>query len=150
MSLPDALIVRPLYGQDRKPWQRLWQGYLDFYKADLDPAVTDITWQRLIDPDDTVFGFGAFEGQTLVGIVHAVRHRATWTTGWYIYLEDLFTAPDARGKGAGRALIEAIYEKADALGAARVYWHTHHTNDTARRLYDRVGVDAGFLQYRRP
>ncbi|MEM1286383.1 MAG: GNAT family N-acetyltransferase [Pseudomonadota bacterium] len=150
MSATHSLTVRPLRSEDREAWLRLWEGYLDFYQASLDPEVTEVTWQRLVAEDDTVFGFGAFEGQSLVGIVHCVKHRATWTKGWYLYLEDLFTSPASRGKGAGEALIQAVYDKADALEASRVYWHTHHTNEVARRLYDRVGSNAGFIQYRRP
>ena len=43
----------------------------------------------------------------IVGIVHYLYHRSTWTMGNYCYLQDLFTAEEARGQGAGRALIEA-------------------------------------------
>ena len=142
--------IRPLVWGDREDWLPLWQGYLDFYGATLDPAVTEVTWQRFHDADEPMFALGAFGGEELLGIVHSVVHRATWTQGWYIYLEDLFTVPQARGQGIGRALIEAVYVKADALGAARVYWHTHETNTAGRALYDKVGHNAGFIQYRRP
>jgi hypothetical protein len=36
-----------------------------------------------------------------------------------------------------------------AAGAARVYWLTHETNQTARRLYDQVATNSGFIVYRR-
>jgi GNAT superfamily N-acetyltransferase len=78
-----------------------------------------------------------------------VLHPATWATTDYCYLEDLFTAPAARGKGVGRALIEAVYARADQLQCARVYWLTHETNTTARALYDKLARHAGFIQYRR-
>ena len=65
------------------------------------------------------------------------------------YLEDLFVSPDARGLGAGRALIEAVYAAADAAGADQVYWLTAHSNETARKLYDRVGRLTPFVKYRR-
>lgn len=54
-----------------------------------------------------------------------------------------------RGKGVGRMLIEAVYDKARAAGAARVYWHTHSTNATARRLYDSLAENSGFIVYRK-
>jgi GNAT superfamily N-acetyltransferase len=142
--------IRPLVPADQEAWRPLWQGYLAFYKATLDPAVTDVTWQRFHDAKEPMYALGAFEAEELVGIVHCVKHRATWTDGWYLYLEDLFTQPEARGRGVGRALIEAVYEMADEVGAARVYWHTHETNAAGRALYDKVGHNAGFLQYRRP
>ena len=65
------------------------------------------------------------------------------------YLQDLFTAESARGQGIGRALIEAVYERARAAGASRVYWQTHETNRTAMLLYDRIAERSGFLVYRR-
>ena len=61
----------------------------------------------------------------------------------------VFTAADARGQGAGSALIEAVYERAREAGASRVYWLTHETNTTARALYDKLAHDAGFIQYRK-
>jgi GNAT superfamily N-acetyltransferase len=81
--------------------------------------------------------------------VHYIFHRSTWTVGNYCYLQDLFTAPEARGKGAGRALIEAVYERAKAAGASRVYWLTQEDNASARSLYDQVADYPGFVQYRK-
>ena len=78
----------------------------------------------------------------------ASPHRSTWTPGDYCYLQDLFTAEEERGAGIGRALIEAVYERAAAAGASRVYWLTHETNQTARALYDKVASRSGFIQYR--
>ncbi|MFK7793517.1 MAG: GNAT family N-acetyltransferase [Devosiaceae bacterium] len=144
------LAIRALIPADRHAWQTLWDGYLAFYEARVDPEVTDTTWKRFHDVDEPMYALGAFDGDRLLGIVHCVKHRATWTDGWYIYLEDLFTAPNARGKGVGRALIQAVYTLADAHGTARVYWHTHQNNESARKLYDAVGHNAGFVQYRRP
>jgi GNAT superfamily N-acetyltransferase len=63
------------------------------------------------------------------------------------YLQDLFTAPEARGKGVARALIAAVTEWARAEGCSRVYWSTQETNATARRLYDRVALNRGFILY---
>ncbi|HVK81374.1 MAG TPA: GNAT family N-acetyltransferase, partial [Verrucomicrobiae bacterium] len=64
--------------------------------------------------------------------------------------EDLFVSADARGAGVGRALIEAVYARADANDWGRVYWLTQDTNTTARKLYDQVAKNSGFIQYRRP
>ncbi|HEU0317849.1 MAG TPA: GNAT family N-acetyltransferase, partial [Solirubrobacteraceae bacterium] len=69
--------------------------------------------------------------------------------GRYCYLEDLFVARAARGGGAGRALIEAVYAAADARGADRVYWHTQEFNAPARSLYDTVGRRTSFIVYTR-
>ena len=91
----------------------------------------------------------ATEDDRVYGIANLVFHRSTWSPDWYCYLEDLFVAPEARGKGVGRALIEAAYAEADRRGATRTYWATQAKNATARALYDRLGVLTEFVQYRR-
>ena len=143
------MIVRPLEPDDRAAWARLWAGYLEFYETDLDPAITEVTWTRLLDPAEPMHALVAVRSHEIVGITHHVFHRSTWSATRYCYLEDLFTHPDARGTGVGRALIEATADAAAASGATKLYWQTHQGNATARRLYDEVAVHAGFLVYER-
>lgn len=144
-----ALTIRPLAPEDRGAWEPLWLGYQAFYKVSLDPAVTEATWGRFHDEAEPVFALGAELDGRLVGIAHYLFHRSTWVTGSYCYLNDLFTAPEARGRGAGRALIEAVYAAARQAGAGRVYWLTHETNAEAMVLYNKVADRSGFLQYRK-
>ena len=141
--------VRPLRPDERSAWQPLWQGYLTFYEAALAPEATDVTWGRLNDPAEPMHVLGAYVDDRLVGIVHYVFHRSTWTIGDYCYLQDLFTVGEARGQGVARALIEAVYAKAADAGASRVYWLTHESNAAARALYDKVAARSGFIQYRK-
>ena len=67
----------------------------------------------------------------------------------YSFLQDLFVTDGTRGLGVGRALIEAVYERAKAAGASRVHWLTHTANAQARILYDQVADNPGFIQYRK-
>lgn len=143
--------IRDIAPEDRPKWEPLWAGYLDFYESTVRPEVTQTTWARFHDPSEPVFALVADdEAGGLVGFVHCVLHRGTWAVGDFCYLEDLFVAPAGRGHGVGRALIEAVYARADALGCERVYWLTHESNAAARSLYDRIAVNRGFIQYRRP
>ena len=144
-----ALDIRPLRNSDRPAWEPLWAGYLTFYRTSVLPEVTDTTWARLMDPAEPMHALGCFDRPSLIGIVHYIFHRSTWTIGNYCYLQDLFTAEAARGRGAGRALTEAVYERAREAGASRVHWLTHETNTTARALYDTLADQPGFIQYRR-
>lgn len=144
-----TFAIRTFVEDDRDEWDRLWRGYLEFYKADVSDLVSEATWTRLVDPDEPIFGFCAAEDGKLLGIVHYLFHPVTWSQGPRCYLEDLFTAPEARGRGVGRALIEAVYKAADERGADQVYWLTQNGNLTARRLYDQVARATDFIKYRR-
>lgn len=144
-----AASIRELRPEDRPAWEHLWAGYLDFYQQPLDAVVAEVTWSRLNDPNEPMFALVAENESGLVGFAHCVLHRGTWSLTALCYLEDLFVARPARGKGIGRALIEAVYARADQLKCDRVYWLTHETNTEARKLYDKVGRRSGFIQYRR-
>lgn len=145
-----AVQVRALVAADQAAWLALWHGYQRFYEVTLGAAVDTRTWQRLLDPAEPMQALGAFDAQgQLLGIVHMVLHRTTWSEGHSCYLQDLFTLPAARGRGVGRALIEAVYARAAEAGASRVWWLTHESNAAGRQLYDRVAHNAGFIQYRK-
>ena len=143
------VTVRPLTREDRPAWDALWAGYLAFYRCDLAPAITEITWERFFDPAVPMEALVAETDGQLVGLVHLVFHPSTWIASTTCYLEDLFVAEERRGGGLGRALIEASADFARARGAGRLYWLTHETNATARALYDRVAQSTGFVHYAR-
>jgi len=143
------VVIRPVGADERAAWEPLWKGYLDFYKTTVPKEVYDTTWARLHDPSEPMGLLGAYVDGKLLGIVHYLYHRSCWTIGNYCYLQDLFVAEGARKLGLGRALIEAVYEKARADGASRVHWLTHETNATARALYDTLADRPGFIQYRK-
>jgi len=143
------VIIRDIGSEDRPQWEVLWQGYLTFYKANIPPAATHTTWARFFDAAEPVHALVAEQAGQLVGLVHYIFHRNTWMVEQVCYLQDLFTAPEARGQGVGRQLIEAVYARAKAAGASRVYWMTHETNTQAMILYDKVAAKSGFLQYRK-
>jgi GNAT superfamily N-acetyltransferase len=82
-----------------------------------------------------------------VGLVHYLYHRSCWSTVNNCYLQDLFTDASMRGSGVGAALIGAVQAEAAKAGVTNVYWMTHETNHTARRLYDRVARRTGFIEY---
>jgi GNAT superfamily N-acetyltransferase len=147
----DGMRVRRLESHDREAWWRLFLAYIAFYRATLPEEVIELTWRRLLPGGDQAFiGLVAVdEADGPVGLAHVLLHRSTWSATWYCYLEDLFVDPARRGRGAGRALIEAVYREADAHGCTRTYWVTEEANATARALYDRVAGKAPFVQYRR-
>ncbi len=149
--MAEPIRIRALEAGDHDAWLPLWAGYNAFYGRSgptaLPEPVTQATWRRFFDPAEPVHALVAVEGGALVGLVHYLFHRSTTRIEDICYLQDLFTAPALRGRGVGRALIEAVYGRARAAGAKRVYWQTQDSNATARRLYDDLATHFGFIVY---
>lgn len=145
--------IRAIAQTDYVQWLPLWDGYNHFYGRSgptaLPDDITASTWARFFDEMEPVHALVAELDGSLVGLTHYLFHRSTTMVEPICYLQDLFTSADARGRGVGRALIEAVYHCAKAAGAKRVYWQTHETNQTAQGLYDQVAEKSGFLVYRK-
>jgi GNAT superfamily N-acetyltransferase len=152
MSSKDVLI-RPVERKDFQQWLVLWDGYNEFYGRSgptaLAADITHMTWARFFDAYEPVWALVAERGTKLGGLVHYIFHRSTTMISPTCYLQDLFTDKSLRGQGVGRALIEAVYERARTAGCGRVYWLTHETNITAQKLYDKVAERSGFIVYRK-
>jgi GNAT superfamily N-acetyltransferase len=147
MAAPPT--VRSVARTDFTAWAALWEGYNTFYERAASTEVTQTTWGRFFDAYEPVHALVAERDGKVVGLVHYIFHRNTMMIGPTCYLQDLFTDAPARGQGVGRALIEAVYERARIAGAPRVYWNTHETNQTAMKLYDQLAKRTGFVQYRK-
>jgi GNAT superfamily N-acetyltransferase len=149
--MSGQLIIRPLDPQDLAGWRPLWDGYNAFYGRSgptaLPESITQVTWQRFFDPAEPVHALVAEASGRIVGLAHYIFHRSTTRLHDVCYLQDLFTAPDMRGLGVGRQLIEGVYDKARAAGSSRVYWQTHTDNAAGRALYDNVARHLGFIVY---
>jgi GNAT superfamily N-acetyltransferase len=142
-------IRRPGLG-DHGAWLSLWRGYQVFYEADLS-ADEDRLWKALMDPgEEGPFALVAVdESGELVGLAQFLFHITTWSPKERCYLNDLYTAPEARGKGVASALVESVSQIAAERGAGQVWWLTQEFNLTARRLYDRIAERTPFIKYAR-
>jgi GNAT superfamily N-acetyltransferase len=152
-EMSGELSIRFLTRQDYDQWLPLWDGYNAFYGRSgataLPPEIAAMTWARFFDAYEPVHALVAESGGQLLGLTHYLFHRSTLFIEPTCYLQDLFTAEAARGKGVGRALINGVYEQARIAGSPRVYWLTHETNLTAMQLYDKVAERSGFVVYRK-
>ncbi|MCY0092546.1 GNAT family N-acetyltransferase [Hoeflea ulvae] len=150
------LEIRPITAADEPEWRRLWTLYLEFYESSVPEQVYQTTLRRILG--DHVAGEASFyeprgllalnDGRP-VGLVHYFYHRHGWKVESVCYLQDLYAAPEVRGTGVGRALIEAVYARADADGCPAVYWMTQEFNAEARKLYDRIATLTPFVKYSR-
>jgi GNAT superfamily N-acetyltransferase len=145
--------IRAVEQDDYRAWRPLWDGYNAFYGRHGDTAlpepITELTWQRFLDPAEPMYALVAEEHGALVGLAHYLYHRSMTRVEPVCYLSDLFTAESLRGRGFGRALIEAVCAQARTVGVKRMYWQTHETNVAGRRLYEQVAAHHGFIVYSR-
>ena len=142
-------LIRPAEGADRAQWESLWQAYLEFYESSLANEVTELLWQRILDPAHEIqCRLAAATDGNPVGLVHFFPHAHTWYASPVCYLNDLYVQPGIRGDGIGKRLIEAVLDEARLQGWSEVYWHTQRNNSVARGLYDKItGGTDGFVNY---
>lgn len=143
-----SIEIAPLAAADRAEWEGLARGYKAFYGTELADLDYERTWRALL-ADERIHGLGARLDGKLAGIAHYLFHAQIWSPDC-CYLQDLFTAKDARGRGVATALIEAVAGEARERGALKYYWLTKEDNRQARALYERIAAWKGFLRYDYP
>ncbi|MFQ8431452.1 N-acetyltransferase family protein [Amaricoccus sp. W119] len=145
------LQISPTVASDESDWRRLWREYLAFYGTERAEEVYARSFARIIDPEVTEYtGLIARQNGRAIGIANLIFHFHGWQTTEVCYLQDLYVASDVRGAGVGRALLQAVFNAADAAGRPDVYWLTQADNAAARQLYDSMGTLTPFVKYRRP
>ncbi|WP_328702547.1 GNAT family N-acetyltransferase [Belnapia mucosa] len=139
------ITIGRLLSEDRPAWEVLFRAYIRFYERELPQAAYDRAWAEF-GADTRMHALGAKLEGRLVGITHFLVHANT-SSDDVCYLQDLFTAEEVRGRGVARALILAVADWARARGCPRLYWQTQEGNARARRLYDQLAVNRGFIRY---
>jgi len=143
-----ALQVRRAELAQLEPAARLFQGYLRFYeKSTPEEASRGFIEDRLRKQDSVIFL--AWLGDLAVGFVQLYPSFASLSLAPSWILNDLYVEPAARGHGVGEALMQAARELARGNGAAEILLQTARDNETAQRLYERLGYqrDDEFLVY---
>jgi GNAT superfamily N-acetyltransferase len=143
-----SISIRAANPADKQRWLVLWQGYLDFYKTELSTEQSELTWQRILNPEFNMKCALAIDDGAIVGFTTYSLQNSTWSENGHCYLEDLFVDLTVRGKGVGRALIEYVKSYAIENNCSRLYWNTDEDNATARKLYDSYTLESGKRQYR--
>jgi GNAT superfamily N-acetyltransferase len=140
MSHAPTVSVRPLDPSDEPRWRELFRGYRDFYRLVESEEVVSRVWGWLMDPGHECQAVVAESVDGVVAIGHYRRFSRPSTGTVGIWLDDLFTAPAARGRGAARALIHRLTEIAGSEGRSVVRWITADDNHPAQALYDQVAT----------
>ena len=140
-------MIRELKTSDKQEWEKLFKGYGDFYKAQINDEILSTVWDWLFDKKHVVNGLCyEIEGK-IVGIAH-YRTMPRPLKGKYIgFLDDLFVDPNFRGQKIGQKLIEALKKMAKSNNWKVIRWITHSDNKTAKKLYDKIANNTGFDLY---
>ena len=99
------------------------------------PALTKRLEQLLAEGDVTVLLGG--EGPDGVAVLYL--HPSVWTESLDAYLAELYVAPERRGEGIGRALLEEAVDAAREAGAKYMHLGTSEDDEAARGLYESAG-----------
>ena len=142
-----TIAIRRLRDSDRDQWQRLYYSYLHFYESEPFEEATDILWGRLVADEPQIQGVVVEVDGVIAGFAHFHYQLSTWTHSWHCYLEDLFVDESFRGQGLATALIAHVKAQALAKKCSELYWITRESNETARRVYDKLAKLSDFVRY---
>jgi GNAT superfamily N-acetyltransferase len=142
--------IRQARADDFFPWLTLYEGYAEFYRQPLTDERAVQTWQWITNGEHGLRAF-VIEGDdsdgSLVGLAHVrtIAQPLEGTTA--LYLDDLFVAESARGRGIATELLAFLRTLAAAEGHAGVSWITAQDNEAAQRVYDRVAARTTWVTY---
>jgi GNAT superfamily N-acetyltransferase len=109
--------------------------------------VVQRVWSWTTDPDHELQALVAVLDGRVVGLANHRRFARPLVGAVGLYLDDLFTDPEVRGRGVGQALLVALSDLAEREGLMVVRWITSADNATARRLYDRTAKAGPWVTY---
>jgi GNAT superfamily N-acetyltransferase len=116
--------------------------YQRFYEAEeIDEGRNRAFFSRFIAPSDDGMLIGAWRDGELAGYACLYWSFTSLIPAETVLMNDLFVDPASRGRGLGRALIEASATIARERSAQRLEWATAPSNATAQRLYDSTGAE---------
>lgn len=147
MSPALNTTVRPLRAADEPRWRELFRGYRDFYRLPESEEVVSRVWGWLMDPTHESEALVAETESGIVAIGHYRRFARPSTGTVGLWLDDLFTAPEARGRGAARAIIAQLAEIANVEELSVVRWITAQDNAQAQALYDQIASRTSWVTY---
>jgi GNAT superfamily N-acetyltransferase len=139
--VPARLDIAPVADAEFERLLPLIAAYQRFYEAeDIDEERNRRFFRRFLAPSEDGLLLAAREGEEILGYACLYWHFSSTQAVETVLMNDLFVSEGARGRGGGRALIEASAAVARERGAAQLQWSTAPDNHTAQRLYDSTGA----------
>ena len=103
-------------------------------------ATPDHVQRTLFCNQPKVFGLICEQGDTPLGFAVYFFNYSTWQGQHGLYLEDLYITPDARGHGAGKALLQHLARIAMEKDCGRFEWSCLDWNTPSLQFYDSLGA----------
>ena len=139
--------IRKIQPKDKNQWEKLYRGYADFYKVEMNDKILQTVWNWLHDKNHEVNGVVYEVEDRIVAFAH-YRRMPNPLRGQDIgFLDDLFVHPEFRGQKIGEKLINKMKEISHTKGWKLVRWITRNDNLRAKSLYDRVSEKTNWDVY---
>lgn len=144
----EGVDIREARAGDVEALLPLMRGYCDFYEVSPpDAGLQEMARTLAGDPEQGSL-FVAEQGGGLIGFAVMDWKWASTAGARVGHLEDLFVAPEARGRGVADALIARCAERCGELGIGVLGWMTATDNHRAQAVYNRVGATpSAWLEY---
>lgn len=147
--MAGALTIRRAAAGDEQAWSDLWAAWQSHMGGRVPDDVSSRTWMQIITPGTGIFALLAFVEERALGFANVSATPFAWTGGLILFLQDLYVVPEARGRGLGRSLLQAVYDETDAMGAAQVFWMVDESDSELQAFYARQGIRTPYVRYMR-
>lgn len=135
--MTDEIVVRRATPDDAEAVGRLLHDFnREFGDPTPGPAFLARRLAELLASGEAVVLLG---GAGPDGLAVVRRRPDLWSAGTVAYLEELYVVPRLRGRGTGRALIDAVIAEARRTKATRIELGTSESDTAARGLYESSG-----------
>ena len=131
-------MIREIQLKDKEQWEKLYKGYADFYKVEMNEKILQTVWNWLHDKNNEVKGLVYEVDRNIVGLAHYRRTPSPLRGQDIGFLDDLFVDPEHRGQRIGEKILNKLKEISKSKRWNLVRWITREDNLRAKSLYNRV------------
>ena len=140
-------MIRKITIKDKENWKKLYKGYADFYKSQINDKILDTVWSWLMDENHEVKGIVYEIDGKLTALAH-YRAMPRPLKGKYIgFLDDLYVDPTYRNQKIGKKLMNEIKVISKSENWDLVRWITRQDNIKAKTLYDKISEKTNWDVY---
>ena len=140
-------MIREIQLKDKKQWERLYKGYANFYKVEMNEQILRTVWDWLHNKNHEVDGLVYEINNSIVALAHYRKMPRPLKGSNIGFLDDLYVDPEHRGKRIGEKILNKLKEISKSKGWNITRWITRDDNLRAKSLYDRVAEKTNWDVY---